>query len=129
MKINTQNLLSTERKVILSHIMLEDSEKAAEIAKTLDGLKGDDRTVDVKLLYNGVEVNGKVIEDWLQYQVNHFQKQFEEHYSDVEKEIQRRVDKHKKDLEYNYRSDVIDKLNSVKETLNRIEIDLDCLDI
>ena len=129
MIINTQNLLTTERKVILSHIMLEDSDKATQISKTLEGLKGDDRLVDVKVVFNGIEVDGKVIEDWLQYQVNHFSNKLKEQYDDIEREIQHRVSEHKKELEYNYRSEVMDKLGSVNEILNRIEVDLECLDI
>lgn len=129
MIINTQNLLTTERKVILSHIMLEDSDKATQISKTLDGLEGDDRLVDVKVVFNGIEVDGKVIEDWLQYQVNNFSKKLKEQYDDIEIEIQRRVSEHKKELEHNYRSEIMDKLGSVNELLNRIEVDLECLDI
>lgn len=129
MIINTQNLLTTERKVILSHIMLEDSDKAEQISKTLDGLKGNDRLVDVKLVFNGIEVDGKVMEDWLQYQFENFSKKMKEQYEDIEKEIERRVNKYKKDLECNYKSEVMNKLNSVNELLTRFEVDIECLDI
>lgn len=129
MIINTQKLLTTERKVILSHIMLEDSDKAEQISKTLDGLKGDDRLVDVKVVFNGIEVDGKVMEDWLQYQFESFSKKMKEQYEDIEKEIERRVNEYKKDLECNYKSEVMSKLNSVNELLTRIEVDIECLDI
>ena len=129
MEINATKLLTTERSTILAHIMLEDKEKASLIADTLTGLKGDERVVDVVVLFNGIPVDGKVVEDWLQYQIKHIENTYKEKYDDVEKEISRRVEKIKSDLTYNFRSETIDKIQKLREHLDRIELDLDCLSI
>ena len=129
MEINATKLLTTERSTILAHIMLEDKEKASLIADTLTGLKGDERVVDVVVLFNGIPVDGKVVEDWLQYQIKHIENTYKEKYHDVEKEISRRVEKIKSDLTYNFRSETIDKIQKLREHLDRIELDLDCLSI
>ena len=129
MEINATKLLTTERSTILAHIMLEDKEKASLIADTLIGLKGDERVVDVVVLFNGIPVDGKVVEDWLQYQIKHIENTYKEKYNDVEKEVSKRVEKIKSDLTYNLRSETIDKIQKLREHLDRIELDLDCLSI
>lgn len=129
MEINATKLLTTERSTILAHIMLEDKEKASLIADTLTGLKGDERVVDVVVLFNGIPVDGKVVEDWLQYQIKHIENTYKEKYHDTEKEVSRRVEKIKSDLTYNFRSETIDKIKKLREHLDRIELDLDCLSI
>lgn len=129
MEINATKLLTTERSTILAHIMLEDKEKASLIADTLTGLKGGERVVDVVVLFNGIPVDGKVVEDWLQYQIKHIENTHKEKYDDVEKEVSRRVEKIKRDLTYNFRSETIDKIQKLREHLDRIELDLDCLSI
>lgn len=129
MEINATKLLTAERSTILAHIMLEDKEKASLIADTLTGLKGDERVVDVVVLFNGIPVDGKVVEDWLQYQIKHIENTYKEKYHDAEKEVSRRVEKIKSDLTYNLRSETIDKIQKLREHLDRIELDLDCLSI
>ena len=129
MEINATKLLTTERSTILAHIMLEDKEKASLIADTLTGLKGDERVVDVVVLFNGIPVDGKVVEDWLQYQIKYIENTYKEKYHDAEKEVSRRVEKIKSDLTYNFRSETIDKIQKLREHLDRIELDLDCLSI
>lgn len=129
MEINATKLLTTERSTILAHIMLEDKEKASLIADTLTGLKGDERVVDVVVLFNGIPVDGKVVEDWLQYQIKHVENTYKEKYDDVEKEISKRVEKIKSDLTYDFRSETIEKIQKLREHLDRIELDLDCLSI
>ena len=129
MEINATKLLTTERSTILAHIMLEDKEKASLIADTLTGLKGDERVVDVVVLFNGIPVDGKVVEDWLQYQIKHIENTYKEKYDDVEKEVSKRVEKIKSDLTYDFRSETIEKIQKLREHLDRIELDLDCLSI
>ena len=129
MEINATKLLTTERSTILAHIMLEDEEKASLIADTLTGLKGDERVVDVVVLFNGIPVDGKVVEDWLQYQIKHIDNIYKEKYHDTEEEVSRRVEKIKSDLTYDFRSETIDKIQKLREHLDRIELDLDCLSI
>ena len=129
MEINATKLLTTERSTILAHIMLEDKEKASLIADTLTGLKGDERVVDVVVLFNGIPVDGKVVEDWLQYQIKHIENTYKEKYDDVEKEISKRVEKIKSDLTYDFRSETIEKIQKLREHLDRIELDLDYLSI
>ena len=129
MEINATKLLTTERSTILAHIMLEDKEKASLIADTLTGLKGEERVVDVVVLFNGIPVDGKVVEDWLQYQIKHIENTYKEKYHDAEKEVSRRVEKIKSDLTYNFHSETIDKIQKLREHLDRIELDLDCLSI
>ena len=129
MEINATKLLTTERSTILAHIMLEDKEKASLIADTLTGLKGEERVVDVVVLFNGIPVDGKVVEDWLQYQIKHIENTYKEKYHDAEKEVSRRVEKIKSDLTYNFRSETIEKIQKLREHLDRIELDLDCLSI
>ena len=129
MEINATKLLTTERSTILAHIMLEDKEKASLIADTLTGLKGDERVVDVVVLFNGIPVDGKVVEDWLQYQIKHIENTYKEKYDDVEKEVSKRVEKIKSDLTFDFRSETIEKIQKLREHLDRIELDLDCLSI
>ena len=129
MEINATKLLTTERSTILAHIMLEDKEKASLIADTLTGLKGEERVVDVVVLFNGIPVDGKVVEDWLQYQIKHIENTYKEKYDDVEKEVSKRVEKIKSDLTYDFRSETIEKIQKLREHLDRIELDLDCLSI
>ena len=129
MKINTTKLLTTERNTALAHIMLADKEKARLIADTLYGLKGDERVIDVVVLFNGIPVDGKVVEDWLQYQIKHIENTYKEKYDDVEKEVSKRVEKIKSDLTYDFRSETIEKIKKLRDHLDRIELDLDCLSI
>ena len=123
MEINATKLLTTERSTILAHIMLEDKEKASLIADTLTGLKGEERVVDVVVLFNGIPVDGKVVEDWLQYQIKHIENTYKEKYDDVEKEVSKRVEKIKSDLTYDFRSETIEKIQKLREHLDRIELD------
>ena len=129
MEINATKLLTTERSTILAHIMLEDEEQASLIADTLTGLKGDERVVDVVVMFNGVPVDGQVVEDWLQYQIKHIETAYKEKYQDVEKEISKRVEKIKSDLTYDFRSETIEKIQKLREHLDRIELDLECLNV
>ena len=129
MKINATKLLTTERSTILAQLMLADKEKASLIADTLTGLKGDERVIDVVVMFNGIPVDGKAVEDWLQYQTKHIENTYKEKYQDVEKEVSKRVEKIKSDLTYNLRSETIDKIQKLREHLDRIELDLDCLSI
>ena len=129
MKINTTKLLTTERNTALAHIMLADKEKARLIEDTLYGLKGDERVIDVVVLFNGIPVDGKVVEDWLQYQIKHIENTYKEKYDDVEKEVSKRVEKIQSDLIHNLGSETIYKIQKLREHLDRIELDLDCLSI
>ena len=109
--------------------MIVDKEKARLIEDTLYGLKGDERVVDVVVLFNGIPVDGKVVEDWLQYQIKHIENTYKEKYDDVEKEVSKRVEKIKSDLTYDFRSETIEKIQKLRDHLDRIELDLDCLSI
>ena len=129
MKINATKLLTTERDTALAHIMLADKEKASLIADTLRGLKGDERVVEVVVMFNGIPVDGKVLEDWLQYQIKHIGNTYKEKYQDVEKEVSKRVEKIQSDLIHNLGSETIYKIQKLREHLDRIELDLDCLSI
>lgn len=129
MKINATKLLTTERDTALAQIMLADKEKASLIADTLTGLKGDERVIDVVVMFNGIPVDGKAVEDWLQYQTKHIENTYKEKYQDVEKEVSKRVEKIQSDLTHNFRSETIDKIQKLREHLDRIELDLDCLSI
>ena len=129
MKINATKLLTTERDTALAHIMLADKEKTSLIADTLRGLKGDERVVEVVVMFNGVPVDGKVLEDWLQYQIKHIENTHKEKYQDVEKEVSKRVEKIQSDLIHNLSSETIYKIQKLREHLDRVELDLDCLSI
>lgn len=126
MEIKVSNLKYEADKVV-THVMLYDETKAKEILKTLEGIPAQERVVKVSALFNGVEVDGQVIEDLLQERVSQYDKLLKFKYSDVEAEISERVEKIKKELDTQYRSEVIDKIEKIRQTLDRIEVDLDCL--
>ena len=80
-------------------------------------------------MFNGIPVDGIVVEDWLQYQIKHIENTYKEKYQDVEKEVSKRVEKIQSDLTHSFRSETIDKIQKLREHLDRIELDLDCLSI
>lgn len=127
MEIKVSNLQYGETQKIVTHVMLYDKNKAEEIAKTLEGIPSKERVVKVSAIFNGVEVDGQVIEDLLKERVRQYDESLKLKYSDVEAEISRRVEKIKKELEEQYRSEAIDKIESIRQTLDRIEVDLECL--
>lgn len=127
MEIKVRNLHYGEADKVLTHVMLYDETKAKEIAKTLEGVPPKERVVKVSALFNGVEVDGQVIEDLLQERVSQYDKLLKLKYSDIEAEISERVEKIKKELDTQYRSEVIDKIERIRQTLDRIEVDLECL--
>ena len=126
MKIDCNKLDSVEKNKILSHIMLADETVAHLVAETLTK---ENREVDVKVLFNGVECDGKVLEDVLQYQWKAYKDSVDEKYADVEKLVQQRALKIAKDFISEKRHEGLKKLEDIQERLNKVEVELWCIDV
>ena len=126
MKINCSKLNGIEMYKALTHVMLK-SPHADEIAKTLDGLKGGERIVEVRAVFNGIEVDGDVLEDWLQYQYKENNRRIAEQYSDLDAEVNRRVADHLRKLNGGIKDDLYQRLSVIRDKLNNLENEIDCI--
>ena len=81
--------------VILSHILLHDTDLAKAVAAT-PGWK-QEQLVSPAVTFNGVEVPAEVFEGALKELYNQCAQQLREQYADVEAEVQRRVEQRLKD--------------------------------
>lgn len=126
MKIDCDKLNSSEKNTILSHMMLQDGDVARLVAATLTK---ESRDVEVKVIFNGIECDGQVLEDVLQYQWKAYKDSVDEKYADVEKLVQQRSLKIAKDFIASKRDEGLNKLGQIQEVLNRVETELWCIDI
>ena len=121
MKIDCKNIFATQH-IALTHIMLQDSKIAKEIGKTLTH---DNKIIDVDLRFNGVVVDAKIIEDWLQEQYKNQEVQLQKQYEDVEKEIQKRVEEQLNALTNAHISALKERTQKIQDVLFQINEDLE----
>ena len=126
MKIDCNKLDGVEKNKILSHMMLADENIARLVAETLTK---ENREVDVKVLFNGVECDGDVLEKVLQFQWKAYKDSVDEKYADIEKLVQQRALKITNDFISEKRGEGLKKLEDIQERLNKVEVELWCIDV
>lgn len=127
MLINTNNLHSnSEKNRFLTHVML-DSDLAPTIAGTLEGKEGDERTVEVKLSFNGVAVDAQKIEDMIQYQWKKYKEKVDAEYADIEALVQQRAEKIAQANVTELAREQIARIDKARELLDNLELDLFCI--
>lgn len=105
------NLLHDNEKFI-SHILLHNIDHATEISKTSEWK--NDRTTEAKITVNGIEIPFEAVEDYFRDLYERLAKSALERYSDLDKEVNRRLEKR---LEEEAQP-VIDKLHDILNVLN-----------
>ena len=126
MKIDCNKLDGVEKNKILSHMMLADETVAHLVADTLTK---ENREVDVKVLFNGVECDGKVLEGVIQDQWKTYKDSVDEKYADIEKLVQQRALKIANDFISEKRGEGLKKLEDIQERLSKVEVELWCIGV
>ena len=126
MKIDCNKLDGVEKNKILSHMMLADETVAHLVAETLTK---ENREVDVKVLFNGVECDGKVLEGVIQDQWKTYKDSVDEKYADIEKLVQQRALKIANDFISEKRGEGLKKLEDIQERLSKVEVELWCIGV
>lgn len=106
---------------------------AAEVAETLKDIQfldvpQDQKTITIKVTYNGLEGPAELINEFLQDQYKRMGEKLEAKYSDVELEIQKRVEQKVYEALSVQKKAVSDKIFALKEKLDEIEYNLECLE-
>lgn len=127
MKINTKNLHKEMQKKILPNVMFMSKELPQEVLKTLEGKHGDDRTIDVKVVFNGVECEGQLLEDILQDAWSNYQKETDEKYADVDALVEKRVSSRLAEIVSERQSECLKKLEAVQDKLTQLFVDIECI--
>lgn len=122
MKIDCKNLHSLVHNNALACIMIKDKAKAEEISNTLTK---DNRVVEVELYFNGVHMPTEIIEEWLLEQHTLQCKKLEQQYLDIEKEVQKRVDKQLKKVTGKHIEQLKQKTQKTQNVLEKISNDLE----
>ena len=86
MLINCSELSGKHKNDILAHALLAGPHPNIDaVLKTMEHLKGKDRVIDVKVLFNGVEYDGQILEDLLKEQWKHLTDKLEKKYESLDK--------------------------------------------
>lgn len=127
MKIDCKNLHCLVHNNALACIMIKDKDKAEKISKTLTK---DNRVVEVELYFNGVNMPAEIIEEWLLEQHNLQCEKLKQKYSDIEKEVHKRVEKELKKLTAKHIEQLKQKTQKIQDVLDKINnaIDYNCWD-
>ena len=126
MKIDTKKLNGVEKNKILSHLLLADKTVAELVSKTLSE---ECRDVEVKVIFNGVECNGQILEDVLQDAWKNYKQSVDEKYADFEKLAQEKALKIAKKFIEDRRHEALTKLENIQDRLNKVDVELWCIDV
>lgn len=101
-----------DRSKMINHWMLQDRASVELIAETPEWK--ENQTLEAKVTVNGVELNFDAVENYFIEIYKGLEQDAKEQYSDVEQEVQRRVEQRLQ----SEAAPVIDKLNDIIEVLN-----------
>lgn len=127
MKINTKNLHKEMRGSILPNVVFMSKELPQEVLKTLEGKHGDERTIEVKVLFNGIEYDGSLLEEILQDAWSNYQKKVDEEYADVDALVEKRVSSRLAEIVSERQSECLKKLEAVQDKLTQLFVDIECI--
>lgn len=127
MKINTKNLHKEMQGSILPNVMFMSKELPQEVLKTLEGKHGDERTIEVKVLFNGIEYDGSLLEEILQDAWSNYQKKVDEEYADVDALVEKRVSSRLAEIVSERQSECLKKLEAVQDKLTQLFVDIECI--
>lgn len=127
MKISTKNLHKEMQKSILPNVMFMSKELPQEVLKTLEGKHGDERTIDVKVLFNGIEYDGSLLEEILQDAWSTYKKKVEGEYADVNALVEKRVSSRLAKIVSERQSECLKKLEAVQDKLTQLFVDIECI--
>ena len=127
MKINTKNLHKEMQGSILPKVMFMSKELPQEVLKTLEGKHGDERTIEVKVLFNGIEYDGSLLEEILQDAWSNYQKKVDEEYADVDALVEKRVSSRLAEIVSERQSECLKKLEAVQDKLTQLFVDIECI--
>ena len=127
MKINSKNLHREMQEKILPNVLFMSKELPQEVLKTLEGKHGEDRTIDVKVVFNGVECEGQLLEDMLQDAWTNYQKKTDEKYADVDALVEKRVESRLGEILSERQSECLKKIEDLQDKLTQLVIDIECL--
>jgi hypothetical protein len=125
MKIQTDNLHQEMQRKILPNVLFMSKELPEEVIKTLDGKHGEDRTIDVKVVFNGVECDGQLLEDILQDAWSNYQKQIDEKYTDVDALVEKRVEERIRGILDDRKCEAIQALERLQDGIRQMETHLE----
>lgn len=126
MIINFSGPKAKHEDLILQHLLIgsEDRTLMNQVLKTLE--EKEERIVDIKVSFNGIEYDGQLLEDLLQRQWKLRCEKLDEKYSDLEAlaviKAQELFTKFTSDLSH----PIFSKLDTIRECINAVHLELDC---
>lgn len=128
MIIETKELNSKHKNTILADMLLNSPRDIMdEVLLTIDHLEGDDRIIDVKVLFNGIEHDGQILEDLLQTQWKYRCKTLDEKYTDVEKLATQKAEVLFQARLRDLKEPTLEKLRKIASVVDQLQLELDCL--
>lgn len=125
MIINFSDSRTKYEDLILQHLLI-DSKDRTLIDQVLETLENkEERIVDIKVSFNGIEYDGQLLEDLLQKQWKIRCKKLEEKYSDLEAlavvKAQELFNRFSSDLSH----PIYEKLNTIRDSVEAVSLELD----
>lgn len=105
--------------VLLSHVLTQSDDVVNLVVGT--NLWQEKGEVEVKVLFNGVEADGSVLEEVLNHFVSEVERQLFKQYKDVEAEVNRRVNQKWREI-MDGKYDKVNDILRLMEQLDQIEV-------
>lgn len=131
MKINALELLGKHKNCILAHLILEAGsiseykKQFEEVTKTIHESK--DKLLDIKIVYNGIEFDGQILENLIQEQWNHVVKKLENKYSNLDELAEQKANVLFNQRINDLKQPTIEKLYKIQSMVDKIYTELDVL--
>lgn len=126
MIINFSDPKAKYEDLILQHLLVDSKDRNLidQVLKTLEDK--EERIVDVKVSFNGIEYDGQLLEDLLQKQWKLRCEKLDKKYSDLEAlaiiKAQELFNKFTSDLSH----PIFHKLDTIRECVEAVHLELDC---
>lgn len=128
MLIKTKEIDSKHKNTILAHMLLKSPRDIMDkVLLTIDHLEGDDRIIDVKVLFNGIEHDGQILEDLLQTQWKFRCDKLDKKYADVEKLATQKAEVLFQARLHDLKEPTLEKLRKIAFVVDQLQLELDCL--
>lgn len=129
MKITLKDI--DNRKVALCHLMLSCEKPTIQAIVNTDDWKlpedSKDKSVNVTVQFNGVEADPNALEKLMTDWYHGITKSIEEKYSDIDKEIERRVYERVQKIESERIIPYEHKISEVIKNLEQVQLNLTCI--
>lgn len=131
MKINALELLGKHKNCILAYLILEAGsiskykKQFEEVTKTIHESK--DKLLDIKIVYNGIEFDGQILENLIQEQWNYVVKKLENKYSNLDELAEQKANVLFNQRINDLKQPTIEKLYKIQSMVDKVYTELDVL--